>query len=272
MNPNNIATKRTRFAALLLTAAALLSQVGCSKDSTGPKRVPLTLQAQGVGSASQEYAAARAIVPSSSGSAIEDTVPVLLTRALLVVRDIRFQLPDGDNGADSLDLGDFTRFGDDDGGGQIRFMGPYVVDLLAGTAQNLGTQMVPPGTYTKVMGHLQSLGGGEPFAAQYPDLVGSTILLEGDIAGDGGGHFLYVSRIDTEFVAHGLFVVDDDVPATSYLVFDLRQLLMSDDGQFLDPRNPDNAQLIEQAIRHATKIGMDRDHAGDPDDLVDLDD
>ena len=96
--------------------------------------------------------------------------------------------------------------------------------------------------------------------------------VEGEIAGDGGGHFLYVTRIDTEFVAHGLFVIDSDGSATSDIVFDLSRLLVGADGRFLDPRNPDNAQLIEQAIRHATKIGMDRDHDGDPDDLVDLDD
>ena len=250
MTLNHLRPARTFAGILVLAAFAALA--GCSNDSTSPKRVPLSLHAQGMGAPAQNYAASRSFA-SLAGTAVADTdsVPVTFTRALLVVRDVRL-------------------VSDDPDGGQVLFTGPFVVDLLAGDAQHLGTKMVPAAPYTKVMGHIQSLSAGDDLAAQYPDLVGYTILLEGDIAGDGGGHFLYQERIDTEFVIHGNFVVEEDEPATSFLVFDLSQLLLSREGHFLDPRNPDNDQLIEQAIRHATKFGLDRDHDGDPDHLAEV--
>lgn len=251
------------FAVLLFAAAAVWS---CGKDdSASPRRVPLTLEAQGVGSNSQTFSATALL----SAATAQDTIPVTFTRALVVVRDVRFVFPDGDDDADTLGLGDGDSTdadGDDDDGGQVRFMGPFVIDLLAGNAQTLGTQMVPEGVYTKIMGHLQSLQAGGPLATQYPELVGMTVLLEGDIAGDGGGHFLYTARIDDEFIIHGSFSVVGSQPVTSFLVFDLSRLLRDRDGHFLDPRVTDNDQLIRQAIRHAIKVGIDADKDGEPDD------
>jgi hypothetical protein len=264
---------RHRFSRTLLIAGALMAAAlwGCGKDNVAsPKRVPLTLQAQGVGAPAQHYAAAAAL----SGTLAQD-IPVTFTRALITVRDVRFVMPEGEDESDTLGdaegdstgaENDSTDAERDDEGGQVRFHGPFVIDLLAGDAQDLGTQMVPAGVYSMIMGHLQALAAGGALATQFPDLVGSTILLEGDIAGDGGGHFVYKARIDDEFIIHGQFNVQGDKTVTSFLVFDLSKLLQGKDGHFLDPRNPDNDQLIRQAIRHAIKVGIDRNHDGEPDD------
>lgn len=271
MNLDAIRTLRRRFPARSALAVALAAAVvwGCGKDNVAsPSRVPLTLKAQGVGAATQRYSGAAAL----SGTLAQDTIPVTFTRALINVRDIRFVLPEAEEAADTLGESDSTdaREGEADrgesDGGQVVFSGPFVIDLLAGNAQPLGTRMVPPGVYSQVMGHLQALLSTDPGATQFPDLVGATVLLEGDIAGAGGGHFVYTARIDDEFVIHGSFSVQGDKPVTSFLVFDLSKLLTDRDGHFLDPRVTTNDQAIRQAIRHAIKIGMDRNRDGEPDD------
>lgn len=260
---------RAARAALLVALLGAAALWGCGKDNVAaPHRVPLTLEAQTVGTATQHYAAAASL----SGTLAQDTIPVTFTRALITVRDVRFVLPDGEDEADTLGLGDNdSTDAEGSDGGQVRFHGPFVIDLLAGDAQPLGTQMVPAGVYSMLMGHLQALAAGGALATQYPDLVGATVLLEGDIAGDGGGHFVYTARIDDEFIIHGSFDVTGDRPVTSFLVFDLSELLMDRDGHFLDPRTLDNDQAIRQAIRHAIKTGIDRNHDGEPDDLSEAD-
>jgi hypothetical protein len=259
------------FLAVLALAVGIGAGGGCSSDNaTGPsKRVPLTVMAQGVGGASSRLAAA----PNLAAVAVADSdTMVTYTRALLVVRDVRFVLSDSDEGGETDTTGTPNDSTDADSehedAGQIRYHGPFVIDLLAGDAQDLGTQMVPVGSYHHVMGHLQKLAGGGDLATQFPDLVGATVLLEGDVHGEGGGHFLFETRIDTEFIIHGTFEVTGDTPVTSFLVFDLSEFLRGHDGAFLDPRNPGNEQAIRVAVKHAVKVGIDEDHDGDPDELA----
>lgn len=272
--------QRRRGTGALLVSILTLSFAasGCSggaKTNAPVKPVPLTVTAQGVGGAVQRFASPSLV----AGVAATDTIPVTFTQALLVVRDVRFVLPDELSDADTLGMGegdddslgvgenDSTGVGEsEDGGGQVRFHGPYVIDLLAGTAQKLDTQMVPPGDYIRVQGHLQPLHAGDAPAADHPDLVGYTVWLEGDIAGDGGGHFVYKTPINDEFLIGGRFTVAQDTPATAFVTFDLSRFLTDRSGHFLDPRNGDNDLAIRQAIRHAIKVGMDENHDGAMDD------
>ncbi|HEX7078064.1 MAG TPA: hypothetical protein VF363_06570 [Candidatus Eisenbacteria bacterium] len=273
---------RRETGTLLVSVLAFFSFAasGCgggAKTNAPVKPVPLTVTAMGVGGAVQRFAAPALV----AGVAATDTIPVTFTQALLVVRDVRFVLPDelsgddadmlgtGEGDDDSLGVGesDSTGVGEsEDGGGQIRFHGPYVIDLLSGTAQKLDTQMVPPGDYVRVQGHLQPLHSGDEPASDHPDLVGYTVWLEGDIAGDGGGHFVYKTPINDEFLIGGRFTVAQDTPATAFVTFDLSRFLTDRSGHFLDPRIGDNDQAIRQAIRHAIKAGMDENHDGAMDD------
>ena len=260
----------TAFFAVLALAAAFLASGGCSSDNaTGPKRVPLKVMAQGVGGTSSRLVTA----PNMTAAAVADTdTMVTYTRALLVVRDVRFVMSDSDEGGETdttVTPHDSTDADSDhDDAGQIRYRGPFVIDLLAGDAQDLGTQMVPAGIYHHVMGHLQKLAGGGDLATQFPDLIGATVLLEGDVHGEGGGHFIFESRIDTEFIIRGTFEVTGDSPVTSFLVFDLSEFLRGHDGAFLDPRDPGNELAIRVAVKHAVKVGIDEDHDGEPDEVV----
>ncbi len=262
------------FGLLLSTAvlAALLTMMGCGKRISAPaKMVPLTLKSQATGTAT-----VRALKAGSLAAADTDTVhvDVTFTRALLVVRDVRFQtsLEDSegegpDDGAETDSLGEDEDDSTHSDEGGVVFRGPFVIDLLSHHADVLDTKLVPPGIYVQVQGHLQALHAGD--AAATPDLsflIGSTIYLEGTIGGDGGGPFTYQARIDNEFIIHSALSVDADMPATAFLVFDVDKMLVDREGRFLDPRDPLNDHAIRSAIRHAIKIGEDRNHDGEADD------
>ena len=270
----NASARSLPFLVLLFLMAA----AGCGKSVSGPaKMVPLTLRTQG-GAAT----AIRALRAASLASSDSDTVhvDVTFTRALLVVRDVKFHTAEGDDEGDLQGGGDAENdsLGEAEGDslgeaendsirtdeGGVSFRGPFVIDLLSHHGDVLDTELVPPGVYAHVQGHLQALHEGD--AAATPDLsflVGSTIDLEGTISGDGGGAFTYRARIDDEFVIHGVFTVQSDTPATAFIVFDLNRMLVDRQGRFLDPRDPANDLAIRSAIRHAIKVGLDENHDGE---------
>src|SRR5207247_10292200 len=114
--------------------------------------------------------------------------------------------------------------------------------------------------HQRIQRHLPDRPEGD--AAATPNLavlIGSTGDLEGTSAGNGGGPFTFKTRLDDEFQIRGAFTVQTGTPATAFLVFDLSHWLVDREGRFLDPRNPDNPQAIESAIRHATNFGADND-------------
>jgi hypothetical protein len=278
MTPSSLRLSTSR-ANLLASAclASALALAGCGSDSvSGPKQVPLTVKAMGAGSQASPANLASGLALQTAYSAAAESIPVTYTKALLVVRDVRFHFEDGredtldtdDGDEDSTGIEDSTGMDEDHGEGgegMIIYRGPFVIDLLASSAESLGTQLVPPGDYDRVQGHLRALQGSDWNARSYGFLVGATVYLEGVVEGDGGGPFTYKARIDDEFMIRGRFTVASGTPATAFITFDLSKWLLRD-GQFLDPRNPDNASWIEWAIRHAIKVGMDGDHDGHPDD------
>lgn len=264
-----------------LLAACVIAAAGCGSDNTsGPARyVPVTLKAMGVGGNQTAVSAVRSLrgMTELAAAVDGDTIPVTFTRAYLVIRDIRFHISgdasDTTGGEmDSTDFDDSDSTGmheeDDDHEdmGQIRFRGPFVIDLLAGTADSLDTQMVPPALYNRVQGHLRALRAGDWNASTYDFMIGSTVYLEGTVDGEGGGPFTWQSRIDNEFQIWGRFDVVEDTPATAFLTFDISKWLRSRDGGFLDPRVADNDKWIQWAIRHNIKFDVDDDHDGEPDD------
>jgi len=254
---------------LLVGLACLAFAAGCGKDNvSGPNQVPLTLRAMGSGSVQKSGVLA---VGTTAGiryaaAAQADTVPVTFTRALLVVRDVQFVLNEDED--DSLDLDDDSTaiHEDDESEAAVVFHGPFVIDLLAQSAESLGTQLVPPGIYHQIQGHLSALHASDWNAAQFSFLVGSTVLLEGTVNGDGGGPFTYQTRIDEEFILRGPYNVQAGSPATAFLTFDLSRWLVGQNGTFLDPRVADNDKWIRWAIRHAIKVTMDGNHDGELDD------
>ena len=271
--------------AFLAGAILLAVAAGCSADKvTGPaKPVPLTIQAMGVGGASRAATPSAALASGMPyvATAGDEVLPVTFTKALLVVRDVRFKLSDG-GPADTTDADDeFDGDGpadhdstgmhedDDDeaeGDGQVIFRGPFVIDLLAQSAESLDTELVPPGDYRRVQGHLRALRAGDWNASKFDFLIGSTVYLTGTVDGEGGGPFTYQARIDNEFMIRGKFTVQASTPATAFVVFDISKWLRGRDGAFLDPRVVENDQAIRSAIRHSIKVEMDDDHDGEIDD------
>lgn len=273
-------TRHVRAGALLAGAALLLAAAGCSNSKpTAPRTslVPLTLATQASGTGS--FRAVSAASALTLAGAQNDTVNVTFSKAYLVVRDVKFILPDLGDDHDSTDSEDSLNTSDgwgdhdsipeleDDEAGAVTFRGPFVLDLLNHTAASLDTMMVPPGDYHHVQGHLQALHSGD--AAATPDLsflIGSTVWLEGTIGGDGGGPFTFHARIDDEFQIRGHFTVQANTPATAFITFNPDLWLLNREGHFLDPRIDTNLRAIESAIRHSIKVGMDSNHDGKMDD------
>jgi len=280
MSPSTLRPARPPFLliGLFLTLTTIcLGATGCGRSVTAPGRLaPLTLEAGSTGANT-----VRALDAATLAVSDTDTthVTVTFTRALLVVRDVRFltsEEGEGENDSTEVEGQDAARIGlaasdsepSEDNEEGIVFRGPFVIDLLSHHADSLDTKLVPPGLYERIQGHLQALHEGD--VAATPDLaflIGSTVDLEGIISGDGGGPFTFKARIDDEFQIRGAFTVQSATPATAFLVFDLNRWLVDSEGRFLDPRNPDNAQAIESAIRHAIKFGTDNDHNGEMDEL-----
>ena len=140
--------------------------------------------------------------------------------------------------------------------------GPFVVDLLTHTADSLDTQLVQPGDYRSVKGHIAPLKTDDWNANDFTFLVGSTVFIQGTVTGDGGGAFTYQATIRHPFKIKGNFTVETATPATAFLVFDTTQWLCSSHGTFLDPRDPANDFAIRRAIIRSLKIGMDDNHDG----------
>jgi hypothetical protein len=284
MNSNHPPLVRSSVVPLCLALAALaLTAPGCGQRSaTGPvKLVPVTLKAEGSGVNSVS-----ALKAANAALDAADTAPVevAFTRALLVVRDVRFMtVPRHESENDSTDADDDADLdfdsvssdsdledAEDEGGGpKIRFRGPFVVDLLTHHSTDLDTKLVPPGMYRRVHGHLRPLLESDPQAtADLSFLIGSTVLLEGTISGEGGGPFTYKTRMNGSFQIRGEFTVEANTPATAFITFDLSRWLVDREGHFLDPRDPDNDHAIRSAIRHSIKVGMDDDHDGQMDDAM----
>jgi hypothetical protein len=290
MHGSQLLASRIPLLTVVLSLAAFGLVVGGCGDSggTGPaKLVPLTIQAGGTGA---QAAGARVRGISPAGVLIAengDTIPVTFTSAWLVTRDVRFKLSDdgsmdttggewdstGTGETDSTGTGecDSTGVGEDDdheSAGMIIFRGPFAIDLLTQQSQTLDTEMVPPGVYRRVQGHLAALRAGQNVGDGMGFLIGSTVYMQGTVDGEGGGPFTYAARIDNEFMIRGTFTVETDTPATAFIVFDVSNWLTGRDGQFLDPRIPENDKWIKWAIRHSIKVGMDDDHDGNMDDAM----
>ena len=266
---------------LLGVATVVLAlAAGCGHNMTGPRdRVPMTLRAVAAGPG----------MAARSARAADDTVNY--SQVLLVVREVRFRLTDttradhGEGGEDDIRTAAFTHLagdsmgghegdgddegddeGDDDHIESVAFRGPFVVDLLAQSAESLDTELVPPGTYHSAQGSIGPLKGSDWNASKFSFLIGSTVYLKGTVKGEGGGDFTYLAPISHTFTIRGPFVVQANTPATAFLTFDISRWLRSPTGAFLDPRDPANSAAIQEAIIRSIRAGMDDNHDGRCDD------
>jgi hypothetical protein len=256
----------------------------------------MTLKAVGIGSASGSGSALSArSLGASFASTSDDTIPVTFTKALLVVHDVRFRLISGGETDTTGGETNSTGAGEDDpdardeayalqmegqgwghngngGNGEdqetIRFVGPFVVDLLTQTADSLDTQMVEPGTYRNTAGHLRPLRADDWNASSFEYLIGGTVYLQGTVDGPGGDTFTYRAKFYHVFKIKGEFTVEVATPATAFLTFDISQWLRGPNGRFLDPRDGENGLAIRQAIIRSLRMGMDRNHNGRCDDRL----
>jgi len=272
----DILVARSRALLLFAGISLLVFTAACGRDPTGPRnRVSMTLRALAAGPG----------MVARSARAADDSVTY--TKVLLVVREVRFRLAEtegeDDEHGDDLRSAAFTGAtgdsmdthegeGDDDGEHDedrvesVAFRGPFVVDLLAQSAESLDTELVPPGTYHSARGRIAPLQASDWNASHFQYLIGSTVYLQGTVHGEGGGDFTYRAPISHTFTIRGPFTVEAATPATAFLTFDISRWLRTPDGRFLDPRDPANDEAIREAVIRSIRAGMDDDHDGRCDD------
>lgn len=115
----------------------------------------------------------------SAGSTVQ------LTQSWIVVKEIEFKQEEA-AGATEVE------------GAEIKFRGPYVVDLLSTIPASFGAAEVPAGIYRRIKMKLEKdaiLPAGSP-----TELMGNSIFLQGTVAGKS---FKYTSQDGTEFKISG---------------------------------------------------------------------
>lgn len=110
---------------------------------------------------------------------------VQLTQSWIVVKEIEFKQEEAAGAAEVE-------------GAEIKFRGPYVVDLLSTIPASFGAAEVPAGVYRRIKMKLEKdavLPAGSP-----TELMGNSIYLQGTVAGKS---FKYTSQDGTEFKISG---------------------------------------------------------------------
>lgn len=200
------------------------------------------------------------IAPAARASAAA-VDSVVLTRARLVLRDIRFHTSD-----DSLDYRS----------------APMVLLLQPGAPlQQIAVQGVPPGIYREVEFEVHRVESTDVAAmlgaerAAFTDFLQgdrSSIIIEGIVypaGGAPGASFVFRSRMNErqEFeFSPGLVVDNAQVGVNVTLRVNAGTWFRSEDGlTFADPRDGTQAQLIENNLKASLRIFEDNDLNGEDD-------
>lgn len=110
---------------------------------------------------------------------------VMLTQSWIVVKEIEFKLNEVAGSSEVPSS-------------EIKYRGPYVIDLLSSIPASLGSAEVPAGVYRRITMKLEKdavLPAGSP-----AELMGKSIFLQGTVA---GFQFSYTSQDGTEFKISG---------------------------------------------------------------------
>jgi hypothetical protein len=247
-----------RNAIILMLLGSLSFLVAACADSptsaSGGGTMRLSLKAISTPPAA---AASRSLVPSAA-SAVDS---VTLTRARLVLRDIRFHTSE-----DSLDYR----------------TAPLVLTVQPGSPlQEVSVRSVPPGTYREIEFEVHRIESTDVASllpvqrAPFADFLAGerySIILEGTVypAGDGSGvPFTFRSRINErqEFSFDpGLSVSETQDAVNVTMLVDAGSWFRSADGlSIVDPRDPSETDQIENNLKSSIRVFEDNDRNGEDD-------
>lgn len=175
-----------------------------------------------------------------------------ITSAVVVIEKIRFD----STVDDSLDF---------------RFREPFVKDLAAGSnMQVIETVNVPFGIYKKSKIKIDDLDpeDGQVYTDN-PELQDRSIVVKGYLDGDTQQTFFYSAEFDEEQERefNPPLVLDENSPSTNVVLYlNMGMWFVDEQGNFLDPRSSENANVIEDRIKDSIEVFEDKDDDGQRDD------
>ncbi len=192
MNKLNVSLK------IVAGLATALVGVGCAKSASDIKLVPTALSMTGSSQSTTlaNYKKAHPLLQLLAPTAVALAPPAMtdsgtrviaLNKAWVIVKEIEFKLAEVAGAAEVE-------------GSEVKFRGPYFVDLLSTTPASFGAAEVPAGVYRRVKMKLEkdsSIPAGLGAPAQ---LSGNSIYLEGNVSGQP---FSYSAPDGTEFKIAG---------------------------------------------------------------------
>ncbi len=262
-----------------LTTALITAGCANSVSSTAPVSATLTMTGSSQPTTLANYKKAPWLYKLLSPTAVALAPPAMtdsgtrviaLNKAWVIVKEIEFKL------AEAADAGEVA-------GSEVKFRGPYFVDLLSTTPASFGSAEVPAGVYRRVKMKLEkdsALPAGAP-----TQLAGNSIYLEGTVSGLA---FTYSAPDGTEFKIAGPGGVS--LTATSNMVIgvkvsDLFRLInmdavaaaanknISDANRIstgsvsacpsIDPSVRDIAACLRKGLEKAGKFGKDDNGDGE---------
>ncbi len=186
-------------------------------------------------------------VEQNLGKVLADMPEV--TRARMLIRNVRFKTESEDS---------------------IEFKSrPFVAELsLDGTPVTVAVEQVPVGSYDRIEFRIHRLDPDDPEdmpyvnEPQFEDFMGGkryNTIVEGKLTNDTDGQQNYTFRSrDNEtqrhFIIPPIQVTPDTKQVEVNLVIDMSGWFLGENGQILDPIDPDNEKEISDNIKRSIKL------------------
>ena len=222
---------------------------GCT-ESTSPT-------VNGVLSMSSKYTTQTVLAKSSTGAAVDS---VVISRARLVLRDIKFKSPSEDS----------TSFR----------TAPMVLELsLSGGVQEVGVVTVKPGTFQRIEFDVHRVEAPEiaslPAAdqTQFADFLAGerySIVVDGTVfqSGLAPAAFTYRSKVDAKQkidLVDPLVIDAATLSVNATLVISSANWFKSASGTLVDPSDPNNEGVIDENLKASIKVFKDNNRDGSKD-------
>ncbi|MBC7742290.1 MAG: hypothetical protein H7061_08835 [Bdellovibrionaceae bacterium] len=271
---------RTLTIAIAGFASSLIG-IGCAKsgaaNSTVTAALSMTGSSQPTAIASYKKAhplwqlfspVAVAFAPPAMVDGSSPARNVMLTKAWIIVKEVEFKLAE-------------TAGAEEAASSEIKFRGPFFVDLLSSIPVSFGAAEVPVGVYRRVKMKLEkdsALPAGAP-----TQLAGNSIYFEGTVS---GSQFSYAAADGTEFKIAGaggvnlnetanlvlgvkvsdlfkLIKMDAVAAAVNKNISDTNRITATNACPAIDPSANDIATCFRKGLEKAGKFGKDSDNNGE---------
>lgn len=230
---------------LTLSGVILMTQLSCGDNPTSstPNTGTVKISVKGVSLNSSAASVKTAGIQAGL---------VTITSARVVIDKIEFESSVGD----TLDF---------------EFEQPFVQDLVVGSdIHEIGTVQVPFGSYKETEIEIDDLGSEDGAVyTQNPELQNRSIVVKGYLNNDSQETFTFTSDLseEQEREFEPPLVLDQDSPSTNVVLFiNMDMWFVDKSGTLVDPRSPNNKEIIEENIKASLEIFEDEDDDGDRDD------